>query len=109
MNLVYGEPLAEERNPAPCPACQSADTNHLGQRRDLPSTPLVIHSQVTPQSDLSALSQLELEKSSLRRLVVELLKKNQQLREQLRVAASGRNTAIGADITPQPQVDPQAA
>jgi hypothetical protein len=59
-------------------------------------------------ADRSALSLLELENLNLRRLIVELLEKNQRLREQLQ-AASTRDARIVADVTPPPRVDPQAA
>lgn len=48
---------------------------------------------------------LEAENSSLRRLVVELLEKNQQLREQVRVLGGGRNPEITGELTAHPSVD----
>ncbi len=60
-------------------------------------------------SNASALFLLEMENSNLRRLVVELLEKNQQLREQLRVQANGRNSEISGDPATRHRVDPQAA
>ena len=59
-------------------------------------------------ANISALFVLEMENSNLRRLVVELLEKNQRLREQLHALAS-RNPGKSVDIAPTPQVDPRAA
>jgi hypothetical protein len=65
-------------------------------------------------ANISALFLLEMENSNLRRLVVELLEKNQQLREQLRAKANGRNPETPGDFTTHHKVDrhgvdPQAA
>ncbi len=60
-------------------------------------------------ANLSALSLLETENSNLRRLVVELLEKNQRLREQLRALANDRNPEISGDLATRHRVDPQAA
>jgi hypothetical protein len=51
-----------------------------------------------PDFDRSALFLLESENSGLRRLVVELLEKNQQLREQLQAVSSARPPGIAADL-----------
>ena len=60
-------------------------------------------------ANLSALFLLETENASLRRLVVELLEKNQQLREQLHAQATGRNPEMSGDLATRHRVDPQAA
>jgi hypothetical protein len=60
-------------------------------------------------ANLSALFLLETENTNLRRLVIELLEKNQQLREQLRTQASGRNPEISGGFATRDRVDPQAA
>ena len=60
-------------------------------------------------ANVSALFLLETENSNLRRLVVELLEKNQQLREQLRAQANGGNPEISGDLAARHRVDPQAA
>ena len=60
-------------------------------------------------ANLSALFLLETENSNLRRLVVELLEKNQQLREQLRALANDRNPEISGDLAAGHRVDPRAA
>lgn len=65
-------------------------------------------------ANFSALSLLETENSNLRRLVVELLEKNQQLREELRALGSGRNPAASDGLATRQRadswgVDPQAA
>jgi hypothetical protein len=60
-------------------------------------------------SNLAALFLLETENSNLRRLVVELLEKNQQLREQLRALANDRNPEISGDLAAGHRVDPRAA
>jgi hypothetical protein len=51
-----------------------------------------------PEFNGPAFSLLEAENAGLRRLVIELLEKNQKLREQLLAAASGRNSATGVDL-----------
>ena len=60
-------------------------------------------------ANLSALFLLETENSNLRRLVVDLLEKNQQLREQLHAQANSRNPEISGDLATRHRVDPQAA
>ena len=60
-------------------------------------------------ANLSALFLLETENTNLRRLVIELLEKNQQLREQVRTQASGRNLEISTGLATRDRVDPQAA
>jgi hypothetical protein len=64
-------------------------------------------------ANISAIFLLEMENSNLRRLVVELLEKNQQLREQLRARADSRKPETSGDATPHKidrrGVDPQAA
>jgi hypothetical protein len=59
--------------------------------------------------DISAQFYLETENSNLRRLVVELLEKNQQLREQLRMLANDGNSEISSDLAARHRVDPRAA
>jgi hypothetical protein len=65
-------------------------------------------------ANLAAIFLLETENSNLRRLVVELLEKDQQLREQLRAQADGRSPEISSNPAAQHrvdhrEVDPQAA
>jgi hypothetical protein len=60
-------------------------------------------------ANLSALFLLEMENANLRRLVVELLEKNQRLREQLHALAAGRNPGMSGDLATGYRVDPQAA
>jgi len=65
-------------------------------------------------ANIPALFVLEAENSNLRRLVVELLEKNQLLREQLRTLGNGRNPEIAGDLATRHRVDtrgvdPQAA
>jgi len=65
-------------------------------------------------TNVSATFLLEAENSSLRRLVVELLEKNQLLREQLRTLASGHDPEMSSDLATRHtvdrrRVDPQAA
>jgi hypothetical protein len=60
----------------PSPACGSSPATQLDERHPAPL-------EAAPDFDQSALSLLESENTGLRRLVVELLEKNQRLREQL--------------------------
>jgi len=73
MNVQERPP---ELNGNPSPACGSSPATQLDGRR--PTSP-----EAMSDFDQSALSLLESENSGLRRLVVELLEKNQRLREQL--------------------------
>jgi hypothetical protein len=72
-----------------CPACGSSQMAPLPDEK---------HASLAAKSefDTSALSLLQSENVGLRRLVVELLEKNQQLREQLQ--ATGRNAGIAGDL-----------
>jgi len=58
---------------------------------------------------IPVLFQLEAENSNLRRLVVELLEKNQLLREQLRVLAKDGDSEMPGDLVALHKVDPRAA
>lgn len=60
-------------------------------------------------ADISTIFLLETENSNLRRLVVDLLEKNQQLREQLRALASDGNREISGGLAAGHRVDPRAA
>jgi hypothetical protein len=57
------------------------------------------HEPPVPDLDSSALALLESENSGLRRLVVELLEKNQSLREQLEAATLARSTISSEEST----------
>ncbi len=56
-------------------------------------------------ANVAAVLLLETENSNLRRLVVELLEKNQQLRDQLRVLANDRNPEVSSDLATRHRVD----
>jgi len=102
------EPPPGEMNQDPPLVCCSPGTSlarEAGQRVTGSSSTQV---PGTSDSSTTQLSLLESENSSLRRLIVELLEKNQLLREQLRAARNG-NIGLGAEITRNPRVDPQAA
>ncbi len=75
----------------PCPACGSQLASLPAEKHPAPAGGI-------PDVDRSVLSLLELENSGLRRLVVELLEKNQQLRERLQAISSNRNSGIAADL-----------
>jgi hypothetical protein len=61
-----------------------------------------------PELEQAAISLLESENVTLRRMIVELLHKNQQLREQLH-ALTGLNATVPTSIAPKTLFDPQAA
>ena len=56
-------------------------------------------------ASVSALLSLEAENSNLRRLVVDLLEKNQQLREQLHALTNGHNPEICENFATHHRVD----
>ncbi len=60
-------------------------------------------------TNASAIFVLEAENFSLRRLVVELLEKNQLLRDELRTLTNGHNSEISDGLAASHRVDPWAA
>ncbi len=75
----------------PCPACGRSQMAILPDARH-PSL------AAAPDSDRTILAFLESENSSLRRLVVELLEKNQQLRDQLQGLTTERKAGTAGDL-----------
>jgi hypothetical protein len=88
MNIQQIPPqkIPPKPGPNPCPAC--GQTLVPERMQSLESA---------PDFDRSALVLLESENSGLRKLLVELIEKNQQLREQLE-AAIARNPGTAADL-----------
>jgi hypothetical protein len=74
-----------------CSACGNHRTASLA--RDSQPSP-----EATREFDELALALLESENSGLRKLVVELLEKNQRLRDQLHATVAGRNAESPTDL-----------
>jgi hypothetical protein len=87
MNIQEKPP---EVGPSPCPACGSL-TPRPPHERAQPSA-------AAPAFDRSALVLLESENSGLRRLVVDLIEKNQQLRDQLQAQKDRFSAGAAAEL-----------
>jgi hypothetical protein len=87
MNLQEKPP---EVVPSPCPAC--------GARTPTPGHEGTHSFTAAPAFDRSALVLLESENSGLRRLVVDLIEKNQQLRDQLQAQKDRFSAGAAADL-----------
>jgi molybdate-binding protein len=76
---VLGKP--PELNANPCVAC--TDEQPVFRGRPLASTGSVPKAATDPEIDRSALALVENENAGLRRLIIQLIQENQQLRQQM--------------------------